>query len=173
MIRLGANWARTAEGDFTAGELRSVEGDYAAGELRSVKPSTIKRGVREVEVTTTPGGRSAEVLEVIADDGVPDFSLAFAVFLAGRVGLVRHAQISAQDVYAHLALLNPVVGELGHGVHTSESDSGFFVPELLGDCGVALGKLFGVGLGVHLPRRVAACGSRRRRRGRRRQTRQR
>jgi hypothetical protein len=80
-----------------------------------------------------------------ADDGVSDFSLAFAVFLAGRVGLVRHAQVGAQDVDAHLALLVPVVGESGHGVDTSEADSGFFVSELAGGCGVSLGELLSIG----------------------------
>jgi hypothetical protein len=66
-------------------------------------------------------------------------------FLAGRVGLVRHAQVGAQDVKAHLALLDPVVGESGHGVDTSEAHSGFLVPELAGGCGVPLSKLLGVG----------------------------
>lgn len=32
------------------------------------------------------------------DDSVSDFSLAFVVFLAGSVGLVRHAQVGAQAV---------------------------------------------------------------------------
>jgi hypothetical protein len=80
-----------------------------------------------------------------ADDGVSDFSLAFAVFLAGRIGLVRHAQVGAQDVDANLALLDPVVGESGHGVDTREAHSGFLVPELIGGCRVSLGKLLGVG----------------------------
>jgi hypothetical protein len=43
-------------------------------------------------------------------------------------------------------LLVPVVGESGHGVDTSEAHSGFLVPELVGGCGVSLGKLLGVGL---------------------------
>jgi hypothetical protein len=80
-----------------------------------------------------------------ADDGVSDFSLAFAVFLTGGVGLVRHAQIGAQDVEANLALLVPVVGKSVHGVDTSETDSGFFVSELIGGCRVSLGKLLGIG----------------------------
>jgi hypothetical protein len=78
-------------------------------------------------------------------DGVSDFSLAFAVFLAGGVRLIRHAQVGAQDVEADLALVVPVVGESGHGVDTSEADSCSLVPELAGGCGVALGKLLGVG----------------------------
>lgn len=44
-----------------------------------------------------------------------------------------------------MALLDPVVGESGHGVDTSEADSGFLVPELVGGCGVSLSQLLGVG----------------------------
>lgn len=80
-----------------------------------------------------------------ADNGVSDFSLAFAVFLAGRVGLVRHAQIGAQNVDANLALLVPVVGESRHGVDPSEAHGGFLVPELAGGCRITLGRLLGVG----------------------------
>jgi hypothetical protein len=79
-----------------------------------------------------------------ADDGVPDFWLTFAVFFAGGVGLVRHAQVGAQDVDANLALIVPVVGESGHGVDTGQTHSGFFVAELISGCGVSLGKLLGV-----------------------------
>jgi hypothetical protein len=53
-----------------------------------VEVTTVERVVREVEVRTTPG-RSAGVSEMIANDAdnrVLDFSLTFAVFLAGSVG---------------------------------------------------------------------------------------
>jgi hypothetical protein len=42
-------------------------------------------------------------------------------------------------------LLVPVIGESGHGVDTTEADSRFFVPKLVGGCRVPLGELLGVG----------------------------
>jgi hypothetical protein len=53
-------------------------------------------------------------------------------------------RVGAQDVDAHLALFVPVIGKSGHGVDTTEADSGFFVPKLVGGCRVPLGELLGV-----------------------------
>jgi hypothetical protein len=52
---------RIEEADLTASEFRAFEGDRAAGELRASEIATVERGVRKVEVKTTPGGRSAGV----------------------------------------------------------------------------------------------------------------
>jgi hypothetical protein len=53
-------------------------------------------------------------------------------------------------------LLVPVIGESGHGGDTSETHSGFVVPELVSGCGVSLGQLLGVGPGASLDESLLA-----------------
>lgn len=57
-----------------------------------------------------------------------------------RSGDRREPEISAQDIDAGLALLAPVVGEAGHGVHAGQAHGGLPVAELLGGGLKALGE---------------------------------
>ena len=62
------------------------------------------------------------------DDGVPDFAAGpegkplRAGSLLARIGLIRHAQITAQDVNAGLPVLFPVIRQARHGVNPGQTD---------------------------------------------------
>jgi len=56
-----------------------------------------------------------------------------------------------------VALLNPVVGKLGHSVDTSQAHSGFLVAELVSGGRVSLGELLRIGsAGVSLDKALFA-----------------
>jgi hypothetical protein len=67
------------------------------------------------------------------DDGVSDFAvrleskpLRLGTILA-RIGLVRHAQIGAQDIDAGLSVLFPIIRQARHGVHSSQPDGRWLI----------------------------------------------
>lgn len=62
------------------------------------------------------------------DDGVPDFAASpegkplRAGSLLARIGLIRHAQITAQHVNAGLPVLFPVIRQARHGIDPGQPD---------------------------------------------------
>jgi hypothetical protein len=85
---------------------------------------------------------------MVADDPDDDAAdLPLICFVLGRsgVGLIGQAQVCAQNVYAGLSFVWPVVSEAGERVGAGQTDRGRLVAKLLRGRGVAGGELDLVG----------------------------
>jgi hypothetical protein len=127
---VGAGESGAAEVDEAAGEHGGVEADRAAGEHGAVEVAAVEDDACEVEVQALPG-HCRVTLEVRGDDpdhGVADFPagpegkpLRRASILP-RIGLVRHAQVAAENIDAGLPVLRPVFSQARHGIHPGQPD---------------------------------------------------